>query len=306
MISIITPAYNAEKYIAQTIDSVLSQTYPNWELIIVDDGSTDNTASVVKPYLKDIRVKYFYQNNGKQGKARNLAIKNSKGIYLAFLDADDLWAPEKLELQMHIMQKNNFDVVFSQGWFFNDNINTDHKDFNAPIGLQDIDIFFSSMLVQNLVPILSVLVKKKCVVDVGGFNENPKIQNAEDYQLWLRLADKKYIFYCMQERLFFYRVHPNQSTSDFSATIIPKIWVLDSVVFKSISQKDKMKIMEEKLDQILFNYIDSWSNTRINQVVNLYLKPTRCYYKYFMCKLSLCFGKLAFKRVWYRFFRKEV
>ncbi|MBK8368417.1 MAG: glycosyltransferase family 2 protein [Bacteroidetes bacterium] len=136
MISIITPAYNAGNYIAETIESVLAQTYQNWELIIVDDGSTDNTADIVKSYLTDARIQYFYQKNGKQGKARNLAISHSKGTYLAFLDADDLWIPKKMQLQMQVIQTHNVDVVFSQGWLFSENINSKLKDFNAPIGLQ--------------------------------------------------------------------------------------------------------------------------------------------------------------------------
>src|SRR5260221_6307510 len=101
-ISIIMPAYNVGKFISQTIDSVLSQTYENWELLIVDDESSDNTSAIAKAYqLKDNRIRYFWQKNGKQGKARNKAIRESLGNYLAFMDADDIWLPDKLTRQVN-------------------------------------------------------------------------------------------------------------------------------------------------------------------------------------------------------------
>ena len=303
-ISIITPAYNAGKYIVETIESVLAQTYQNWELLIVDDGSIDNTADVIKPFLSDNRIHYLYQNNGKQGKARNLAIKQSKGTYLAFLDADDLWVPHKLELQLREIVKSNADIIFSQGWLFSEQINDNLKYFNAPLGLQDNNEFLPKMLLQNMIPILSVLVKKECVDKLGNFNESPRIQNAEDYQLWLRLADNKCTFYGMKERLFYYRVHVNQSTSDFSATIIPKTWVLDSIVFKTISKEDKMKVMEEKLDYALYKYIDKWSDIKLNELISLYRNPIRNLTKYIICKTSLFFGRRKFKTVWHRIFKK--
>lgn len=303
LVSIITPAYNASKYIAETIESVLAQTYNNWELLIVDDGSTDNTAEVVKPYLGDNRISYFYQKNGKQGKARNLAISKSKGEYLAFLDADDLWIPEKLNLQLTAIKTNNIDLLFSQGWLFSETINSNLKEFNAPTGLQNANEFLSSMLMQNKVPILSVLVKKECVSRLGNFNENPKIQNAEDYQLWLRLLDNQCHFYGMEERLFYYRVHPNQSTNDFSATIIPKTWVLDSIVFKTVPQSKKIKLMQEKLDRTLFKYMDSWSDAKLKELVSLYRAPLSNFKKYIICRTSLLFGRNKFKIVWYRFYK---
>src|SRR5215467_11570142 len=101
LVSIIMPAYNAEKYIADSIRSVLAQTYTDWELIVVVDGSTDNTASLVQQFVtRDSRIKYFFQENGRLGKARNTGIKNASGSLIAFLDSDDLWLETKLELQL--------------------------------------------------------------------------------------------------------------------------------------------------------------------------------------------------------------
>ena len=112
LISIIMPAYNAGKYIKESIESVFNQTYQNWELIIIDDGSTDNTSEVVQPFLiKDRRIQYYLQENGKQGKARNAGIKRSKGNLIAFLDADDVWMPAKLQAQIGVLKQNDADLV---------------------------------------------------------------------------------------------------------------------------------------------------------------------------------------------------
>ncbi|QQS47673.1 MAG: glycosyltransferase family 2 protein [Acidobacteriota bacterium] len=101
-ISVILPAYNAEKYISEAIESVLNQTWPNLELIVVDDGSTDGTAGIVRSFGDQVR--YLYQSNARQAAARNNGIKHSAGEYLAFIDADDTWMPEKLERQMGLHQ----------------------------------------------------------------------------------------------------------------------------------------------------------------------------------------------------------
>src|SRR5690554_2344188 len=110
LVSIVMPAYNAEKYIGAAIDSVIAQTYQNWELIVVDDASNDNTASVIEEYTKkDIRVKYhrLHENSG-AAIARNTAIELAHGKYMAFLDSDDTWFPEKLSKQISFMENNNY------------------------------------------------------------------------------------------------------------------------------------------------------------------------------------------------------
>lgn len=115
LVSIITPAFNAQRYIAQTIRSVLAQTYENFEMIIVDDCSSDGTRSIVEAYAKtDKRIKLIsLQKNGGQALARNKAIENAAGRYIAFLDADDLWKPHKLERQVEFMRQNDLAFTYS-------------------------------------------------------------------------------------------------------------------------------------------------------------------------------------------------
>lgn len=116
LVSIITPNYNCGKFIALTIESVLAQTYTNWEMLIQDDCSTDNSFEIALEYAqKDSRIKVFRnEKNSGAATTRNNAIEISQGKYLAFLDSDDIWFPEKLEKQLEFMQKNNCDFVFSE------------------------------------------------------------------------------------------------------------------------------------------------------------------------------------------------
>src|SRR6476659_7001862 len=117
LVSVIMPAFNAGKYISDAIQSVIQQTYNNWELIVIDDGSTDTTAAIIKEFIaSDDRIKYLYQENGGPGKARNKGLKEAKGIYVAFLDADDLWLPEKLREQLKTMFYHKTDLVYSDAY----------------------------------------------------------------------------------------------------------------------------------------------------------------------------------------------
>ena len=116
LVSIITPCYNCSKFIGQMIESVQAQTYTNWELLITDDCSTDNSREIVEGYAKiDHRVKYFkLEQNSGAGIARNNSIKEALGRYIAFLDSDDLWAKNKLERQIDFIQKNEYKFIFCQ------------------------------------------------------------------------------------------------------------------------------------------------------------------------------------------------
>lgn len=114
LVSIITPCYNGEKYISETIDSVLNQTYPNFEMIIVDDGSQDESANIVKEYQKkDLRIKFLQQSNAGSAAARNNGIRHANGRYIALLDADDVWKPYFLEEQINFMKQKNAICVYS-------------------------------------------------------------------------------------------------------------------------------------------------------------------------------------------------
>lgn len=115
LVSIIMPSYNTAKYIAESIQSVLDQTYKNWELIIVDDFSTDNTDEIVRPFLVDERIHYLKNElNSGAAVSRNRALREAKGRWIAFLDSDDLWMPEKLEKQISFMETNDYSFSYTE------------------------------------------------------------------------------------------------------------------------------------------------------------------------------------------------
>ena len=220
LVSIIMPAYNAAKHIKETIDSVLAQTYSHWELIIVDDGSVDNTKQLVEDYCaKDSRIKYIYQKNARQGRARNNGITHSTGKYVAFLDSDDLWLPEKLLVQLRELAAQKADLIFTDSFVFTDDttpsqrlattlprMHTERGTFSGEEGTA----FF---LASNRIPILTVLATRSALVAVGGFTENPLVQNAEDYHLWVKMLLADYTLVGLDYTLAAYRKH-SSSVSD--------------------------------------------------------------------------------------------
>jgi teichuronic acid biosynthesis glycosyltransferase TuaG len=271
LISVITPAYNAEQHVARTIASVQRQTYANWEMIVVDDGSADRTQQIVQKIAReDERIRYIRQSNGKQGKARNTAIANASGEYLAFLDADDLWHPSKLTAQLNCLQEQKADVVFCSGWWLKDENNPEAFPLDAPVGLQDAVAFYTKQLQGYSIPMLSAMVKRETVLSVGGFDEDLRIQNAEDYQLWLRLSDRGYTFYGMQDRLFYYRVHENQSTQDDSMAIIPALWATHRAKLQRISEEEKRTIINTRLNRYLMHNLDTLPKTKIHGLLQCY------------------------------------
>lgn len=207
------PAYNAGKFIKQSIESVLNQTYGNWELIIVDDGSADNTKDIISDFVKnDARIKYIYQENGKQGKARNNGMLHSKGNLIAFLDADDLWMPHFLEKQLSLLLKNQVDLVFSSMVKFIENptkiISTITFENKMYYGTDAIKAF----LKDNLISITTALARKEAILKAGSFKESKELQFAEDYDLWLRMLLNDAKFVGNSEILAYYRVHQMQSS----------------------------------------------------------------------------------------------
>ncbi|MFP5042382.1 glycosyltransferase family 2 protein [Parasediminibacterium sp. JCM 36343] len=205
-VSIIMPAYNAEKYIAESIQSAREQTFDDWELIVVDDGSTDTTAKIVKEAaIKDDRIVYIYKENKKLPAARNTCIRNSKGDFIAFLDADDLWMPEKLQKQVSIFEEQKVDIVFTNGFILQEETQA-LIDYPTKPGFYGPKEMYGLQYFGNYIPVLSVLIKKELIVAIGEQDES-LIYGCEDWDYWLRAARIGATFYGMPEKLFKYRVH---------------------------------------------------------------------------------------------------
>jgi teichuronic acid biosynthesis glycosyltransferase TuaG len=207
LVSIIMPAYNAERYILSSIQSVINQSFQNWELIIIDDGSTDNTAKIVKSIQEvDDRIVYFYQQNKRLGAARNSGFKIAKGNWIAFLDSDDLWKPSKLELQVDFVEKNQVDVVFTDGDILIEQTQ-EKQPYITRSGWFTGDEMYDILYVENIVPVLSVLMNRSWIDKIGQQDESMSIFGCEDWDYWLRIAKSGGKFYGISEKLFYYRVH---------------------------------------------------------------------------------------------------
>lgn len=203
--SVIVPTYNRAHMVTETIDSILSQTFRDLELIIVDNDSTDNTEEVIKSY-KDKRIRYFkHQNNGIVAVNRNYGVSKAKGEYIAFCDDDDLWFPEKLEKQVQEMEKDSqIGLVCNNVIHFNGK--GDHGEaFKAKP--RDSDLTFEALVWKSFISGSTVLVRKAVLDDVGLMDESPELVAVEDYELWLRIA-KKYRVKYIDIPLGKYRTHP--------------------------------------------------------------------------------------------------
>lgn len=181
--SVVIPLYNKEKYIKRTLESVLSQTFTNFEIIIVDDGSKDNSYEIVES-IKDSRIRFICQENGGPSKARNRGIKEAKGEFIAFLDADDEWLPEKLENQYEFHSKNP-DVVWSCTAFeARGGKREEHISYSKNGVINDaLDAIMNGMTIQT-----STVVIKKSVFKNKRLLFNEAFKRSEDREVWFKLA----------------------------------------------------------------------------------------------------------------------
>ncbi|RDU37128.1 glycosyltransferase family 2 protein [Neobacillus piezotolerans] len=193
LVSIITPVYNSEKYIADTVKSVVAQTYSKWELLIVDDCSTDNTREVVNDF-KDQRIKYLKLNiNSGAAAARNEALQRAKGKYIAFLDADDMWKPNKLEKQLKFMIENKIGFSFTGYEILREKEN---KVIKVPSTLN-----YSQFMKNTIIGTLTVMINTELVGEVRLVN----VKKDHDSMTWAKLLRDGHLAYGLNESLAYYR-----------------------------------------------------------------------------------------------------
>lgn len=196
LVSIITPVYNGALFLDRSIKSVLAQTYQHWELILIDDSSDDNSVEVIKKYETDDRIKLL-KNDSNLGipATRNIGIRQSKGEYVALLDQDDEWTPDKLETQVEILDKSDetFGLCYSNVKFQSEE-RVLFEQRNEIESLDSIDKNFELMLFKNLITSSTALIKKTALEDVGMFDESI-LWGGDDYDLWLRIAQKYKLAY---------------------------------------------------------------------------------------------------------------
>lgn len=220
MVSIITPVYNCEKLLSKTIESVINQTYTDWEMLLVDDCSLDNSADIVKKYMKkDSRIKYFkLKENSGAAIARNKALKESKGRFIAYLDADDLWKNEKLEKQVNFMLRNNYAFTCTDY----EKIDESGKSLNKIIRIPkkvNYNLFLRNTIIQTVgVMVDTKLTGKKLL-------QMPNIRRRQDAATWCQLLKNGFDCYECPGSLSYYRVVSNSlSSNKFKAIKMNWYW----------------------------------------------------------------------------------
>jgi len=216
-ISVIVTTYNRADILSDTINSILQQTYTNFELIIVDDYSTDHTSTIISSF-KDERIKYLLLEKCSGGPAlpRNIGINNSKGVYIAFCDDDDIWKNNKLDLQLNYLLEYEYDLVCSNIDCFKNNIsNIIFTSKNRKI----LNIY--DLILTNQINTSTVLLRKSSYIH---FNESYEFISVEDYLLWLNLYKKNYKFGFINDSLVYYRLwHSNISSKNIRNINLLKI-----------------------------------------------------------------------------------
>ncbi|MDR2979120.1 MAG: glycosyltransferase [Bacteroidales bacterium] len=207
LVSIIMPSYSSAPFIADAIRSTLRQTYPHWELLITDDASTDDTLVVVQPFVeRDPRVRLFQlTENGGVAAARNHAIGHARGRYLAFLDSDDCWHPEKLEKQLLFMRQQDHAFTFTAYQLMNSDGQILDKTIQIP---PQID--YKQYLKNTVIGCLTVMLDRKRVGEV----RFPAMRTSQDMALWLRILRKGFTAYGLGDTLAYYRLNPHSNSAD--------------------------------------------------------------------------------------------
>ena len=182
LVSIVMPSFNTARFLPETLQSVLDQTYENWELIIVDDCSSDDTDEVIKPYLKDERIRYFKnEKNSGAAVSRNRALKEAKGKWIAFLDSDDVWMPEKLEKQLRFMEENEYHFSYTDYLEMNEDSSPNGKMVTGPN-----HITRRGMYRYCWPGCLTVMYDAEAV----GAIQIADIKKNNDYAMWLKVCRK--------------------------------------------------------------------------------------------------------------------
>jgi glycosyltransferase involved in cell wall biosynthesis len=234
LVSVVIPAFNAEQWIRETLESVLAQTYRDFEIIVVNDGSIDDTAVIAQSYGRAVRC--VNKRNGGQSSARNMGIRLAAGKYVAFVDADDLWEPNKLELQIELYENNpELGLVYSDAYYFE--ASTEHIFGLASNNTKLYSgIVLRPLLLCCFIPSPTPVVQRNVFEHVGYFDESKTLQIGEDWNMWLRIASK-YPVGCIYKPLAKYRCHPTSiiSSMDLKYSLQSKLSVIEQAIGNNYS-----------------------------------------------------------------------
>ena len=279
-ISIIIPSYNYGQYISQALLSLQNQSYNNWECIVVDDGSTDDTKQKVEEWIKkDQRIKYFSQQNAGPAIARNYGITQSKGEYILFLDADDLIESDKLKSHVDVLKKNNeVDIAYGDARYFMDgkpdelfcSLKRENKPWIKKYSGKGHGLI-NTLIRQNIMVISSPLIRKKVLAEAGLFDT--KLLKLEDWELFQRWAINDFIFQYVDapQSLVLVRAHEKSFSYDEKGM---------QSYFLPIAEKQfsNNKLNFKDRIHLFLRMVEEYTDLAINFIINSSYKP-RHYYK---------------------------
>lgn len=241
--SVIIPVYNRENMVSRAIDSVLQQSYPHWELIIADDGSTDKTAAVLKAYANYPSVSILFLDHcGKPGQVRNSAVAKAKGRWIAFLDSDDSWMSDKLEKQIEYLDRHReFKFIHTlERWERNEKIVSQaHRKH-----IKEGDLFHSSLRKCEIGP-STVMMERELYLENDGFRSDLEI--CEDYEFWLRLTSENSVAYLDEELVVKRGGHSDQLSTKYGFIEIFKIEALRNLVDKNFFKGKHLHAAKKEL-----------------------------------------------------------
>ena len=216
LVSIITPVYNAERFLSDTIKSVQNQTYKNWEILLIDDCSKDNSAQIIKEFQKyDNRIKYIkLKKNSGASVSRNEGIRNAKGRFIAFVDSDDIWKPEKLEVQVKYMLENNLGFTFTSYRYMKEDGELTNKVAKAPSKIN-----YNGLLKNTIIGCSTVVID----TDIVEYFEMPLVRRGQDTATWLQILRKEKYAYGIDKDLVDYRL-VGESLSSNKIIALKRTW----------------------------------------------------------------------------------
>lgn len=237
LVSVIIPTYNCATHLGDAIKSILSQTYPVHEVIVVDDGSTDNTETTIEQFKKCPSVRYIYKCNGGHASARNLGVRNASGDLIGFNDADDIWKPDKLSKQIPLFESRpRLGVVYSDREWIDEHGNLIPT---RKVRRHRGSHLFNKLLYENFVPMSTPIVRRSIYNHVGGFNE--KLLRAPDLEFWLKVS-LSYDFDFVDEPLALHRKWSGQLTQDKQSGATACCDIIEQFIIDNTELVDKQTI----------------------------------------------------------------
>jgi teichuronic acid biosynthesis glycosyltransferase TuaG len=261
------PVFNGQNYISESIKSVLAQSFANWELLVINDGSTDLTEEIVMSFLKcESRIKYFYKVNEGQVKATNFGILKSKGDYIAFLDSDDLWKYDKLQKQINLI-KQHYDIDFLYTKYDSIDEYGNLLCMNHSYGSVN---YYNDLLKKCFIGRLTVMVKKSILIRLNLFDD--LLHSTDDWDMWIRIS-KNYKMFFLDEVLASYRIHSqSMSKNSFNQLLnVSKVYSKHVYTNYDLNKKFKNEVRWIELKIYLSSYLHE----------KKYYKTVQVFYKMF-------------------------